>query len=121
MKPKTLLEQVDTLDQLSTTTVKALVQETFGTSSVMVNVASCESRYKQFNSDGTVHRGVQNNKDVGIMQINEYYHLETAKKLGYDIHTIKGNLLYGKYLYEHQGTTPWNWSKFMWSKGECKS
>lgn len=121
IKPLKLIDQTDTLNLYSTTTIKALVQETFGSTSIMVHVASCESRYKQFNKDGTVHRGVQNNKDVGAMQINEYYHLATSKKLGYDIHTIKGNLLYAKYLYDREGTTPWNWSKFMWSKGECKS
>lgn len=105
----------------STTTIKQEVQKTFGSSSIMVYVASCESRFRQLNKDGTVFRGVQNPKDVGVMQINEYYHLETSRKLGYNIHTLEGNLGYGKYLYDREGTTPWNWSKPMWSKGECKS
>lgn len=120
IEPVKLIDKLDTLDLQSTTTIKMLVQETFGSTSVMVKVASCESRYKQFNKDGSVHRGVQNKQDVGVMQINEYWHLKASKKLGYDIHTVKGNILYGKYLYDREGTKPWNWSKPMWSKGECK-
>ena len=89
------------------------LQESLGP---LYKVAKCESGLRQFNSDGSVLRGRQNSQDVGILQINERYHLEASRKMGYDIHTTKGNIDYGLYLYKHQGLTPWNWSKECWSK-----
>lgn len=82
----------------------------------MVAIARCESTYRQFDEDGNVLRGKQNSKDVGVMQINEYWHLVDSKKLGYDIYTLDGNLGYAKYLYAHQGLDPWKYSKDCWSK-----
>jgi hypothetical protein len=106
-------------EYLDRATIKQLVIDEFGADSVMVNVASCESRYRQFKPDGTLFRGIQNPKDVGVFQVNEYYHLEASKKMGIDIYTIEGNIRYARYLYSKNGTRDWNWSKPMWSKGEC--
>lgn len=74
-------------------------------------IGRCESGNRQFTSTGEVLRGRVNSKDIGKYQINEYYHLETAKKLGLDIYTEEGNTEYALYLYEHQGTAPWIHSK----------
>lgn len=79
-------------------------------------VGFCESGNRQFNEDGTVLRGVINSQDVGKYQINEYYHLEESKRLGYDIYTEEGNTDYAIYLYETQGLQPWVWSKPCWSE-----
>lgn len=68
----------------------------------------------QFNSDGTVHRGVQNPQDVGKYQINEGYHLEASRALGIDIYTLEGNTAYALRLYKANGTRDWNWSKWCW-------
>jgi hypothetical protein len=86
----------------------------------LYGILSCESggggKPKQFNSDGTVLRGRVNRSDVGAAQINEYYHLQASKRLGYDIYTLEGNIAYAKYLYDTQGTQPWSASKPCWGK-----
>ncbi len=99
-------------------TVGEQVQEYFKDSPIMIKVAWCESRNRQFEKDGvTPFAGRINASDVGVMQINKYYHLDTAKKMGLDLNTIEGNMAYGKYLYEKEGTTPWNSSSPCWAKG----
>lgn len=85
---------------------------------IMAEVVKCESRFRQFEADGSVIRGKVNNKDVGLGQINEYYHSERAKKLGLDLHTVEGNLAYAKLLYEEEGTRPWKSSAPCWNKSE---
>lgn len=77
-------------------------------------VAYCESRYRHVDQDGNLFRGIVNNKDVGVMQINEYYHLEKAKELGFDIYTLKGNMAYARHIYEEQGLQPWMSSSPCW-------
>ena len=100
----------------SSKTTKQIVQEYFADTPVLIDVASCESHFTQFDADGTVHRGVVNPQDVGVMQINEKYHLSESEKLGLDIHTLEGNMAYAKYLYEKQGTRPWEYSSKCWNK-----
>jgi len=94
---------------------KELLIATLGVNHPLVQIARCESNYVQF--VGTqVLRGRVNPKDVGLLQINEFYHLEESKKLGIDIYTTEGNIAYGKYLYDHQGTQPWSASKPCWGE-----
>jgi hypothetical protein len=76
----------------------------------------CESRFRQTDKDGSIFRGEMNNKDVGVMQINEFYHADTAKKLGFDIYTLSGNMAYARYIYEKQGIAPWSSSSPCWNK-----
>lgn len=82
----------------------------------MVDIARCESRYTHTEKDGSVHRGEINRFDVGVMQINEHYHLKTSQKLGYNIHSLEGNLAYARYLYEKEGARPWLASSKCWTK-----
>jgi len=82
----------------------------------LLAVARCESGLRQFNKDGTVLRGVVNPQDVGILQINERYHLEESRRLGIDIYTLEGNIEYGFILYSTQGLRPWFWSEPCWGK-----
>lgn len=96
--------------------VTRVMIERLGEGHPLIAVARCESGYRQFNEDGTLLRGKQNPKDVGVLQVNEYYHLAGSTKLGYDIHTLEGNIDYGEYLYNNQGLTPWAWSKHCWGK-----
>lgn len=86
---------------------------------VMVDIAKCESHFRQFNKDGDVYRGKENDHDVGVMQVNEDFHLSVSKKLGFDIYTLDGNMEYARYLYEKEGTAPWSSSKPCW--GSTKS
>lgn len=95
-------------------TIRDQVQSYFADIPVMVDISQCESHFRQFNSNGDVFRGKENNHDVGVMQVNEDYHLATSKKLGIDIYTLEGNMEYARYLYEREGTAPWNSSKPCW-------
>ncbi len=101
--------------------VKQKVKEYFADTPLLSEIASCESRFNQFGKDGSIYRGEINPADVGVMQINEYYHLQTSKKLGLDIHTLEGNMAYARYLYEREGSVPWNSSSYCWRKYESIS
>lgn len=92
------------------------VRQYFKDIPIMVQIARCESTFRQLDEDGSIHRGRVNNADVGVMQINEYYHLDTAMDKDLDIYTIEGNTAYARDLYERQGTRPWNSSKPCWGK-----
>lgn len=82
---------------------------------VLLEIARCESRLRQFDSKGNVLRGLIDHDDTGLFQINRRYHLADSRKMGLNIDTIEGNIAYGKYLYSKKGTQPWNASKGCWS------
>lgn len=100
-------------------TIEEYVRGYFSDIPVMIEVARCESRFRQHNSSGEVLRGEQNDQDRGVMQINEYYHDYDSEKLGYDILTIEGNTAYARHLYEKYGLSPWKSSSKCWSKSEA--
>jgi hypothetical protein len=83
---------------------------------LMAEISRCESHFRQYEKDGSVLRGRVNNMDVGLFQINEYYHLERSKKLGYDIYSVEGNMAYARRLFNEEGPTPWSSSSPCWSK-----
>ncbi len=95
---------------------KDIVIQYYKETPVLVEVAKCESSLTHFTASGEVLRGKVDNRDIGVMQINEFYHRKTAEKLGLDIETLEGNLAYGKYLYDKQGLQPWSASSKCWSK-----
>ncbi|MDB5224790.1 MAG: hypothetical protein JWO43_412 [Candidatus Adlerbacteria bacterium] len=97
-------------------TVKEYVSTYFADAPVMAAIAYCESRNRQYDTDGSIFRGIVNSKDVGVMQINEYYHSDTAAKLGLDLFTLQGNTAYARYLYEKEGVQPWSSSQPCWGK-----
>lgn len=82
---------------------------------VLLKIAACESGGEQFNPDGSVveHHNKNGTTDYGYLQINSV-HLKEAEKMSMDIMTFEGNKAFGKWLYEKQGTTPWNWSAWCW-------
>lgn len=84
--------------------------------SQLLEIARCESENNHFDKDGSVLRGKINNQDVGRFQINLEYHEKDAVKLGYDLFTEEGNTNYAVWLYEKEGSKPWNWSKHCWGK-----
>lgn len=98
------------------TTIERTVRNYFKDDPVLADIAWCESRFRHYDADGNLHRGEVNNRDVGVMQINERFHLNQALKFGYDIYTLKGNMAYAKYLYDKEGTVPWNSSSKCWKK-----
>ena len=122
--------EADSIKSVDSTTVKAKkldknadieskVRLYFADMPIMAEVVKCESQFRQFSTEGSgVFRGIVNNQDVGIAQINEYYHAKRAKKLGYDIYTVEGNMAYARLLYKEEGTDPWISSSPCWSKSE---
>lgn len=93
-----------------------IVDNYFSDIPIMSDIAYCESRYRQYDSNGGLLRGIVNNSDVGIMQINEYYHLEDSQRLGVDIHTVDGNMEFARHLYNTQGVQPWKSSSHCWNE-----
>lgn len=104
----------ETQNPLRKKNTSEVVREYFKDIPIMAEVSFCESTHRQFDENGNVLRGKVNSKDVGVMQINEYYHLDTAQRLGINIYTLEGNLEYGRYLYETQGVAPWVHSSGCW-------
>ncbi len=92
------------------------LKKNFADTPILVEVARCESEFRQFDSNGQVIRGRANKNDVGVMQINEKYHLETSKKMGIDIYTLEGNVAFAKYLYVKYGSDAWSASSPCWGK-----
>lgn len=87
----------------------------------LVPICSCESRQGKkgvpthYEADGvTVLRGRENPDDVGMCQINLHYHKETATKMDLDLFKREDNITYANWLYEKEGSTPWNWSRSCW-------
>ncbi len=101
-------------EEVKVKTTEEIIAEHFADAPILIKIASCESHGQQFNADGSVLRGWMNPLDVGLMQINEKYHLSTAEKLGLDIYTLEGNADYAKYLYATQGVKPWIHSSHCW-------
>lgn len=101
-------------------TVREYVQTYFADKPELVQIAECESHFRQYDKTGAVFRGVVNDQDVGVMQINERYHLDASEKLGLDIYTVQGNVAYARYLYDKEGNAPWVSSKPCWGPKVAK-
>lgn len=80
----------------------------------MIAIAQCESGAQQFTQDGAVLHGVENPADIGLFQINRAYWEATAKQLGYDIYTERGNIEMALWLHRHYGDQPWTASEKCW-------
>lgn len=109
-------------EALTTTDPKIMeryLRNEFANDPILVEIARCESNFRQFDKDGNLVRGKVDNADVGVMQINKRYHSDTASKLGLDLHSVEGNVAYAKYLYAKEGTKPWSASKKCWSIGNA--
>jgi hypothetical protein len=98
---------------------KEFVSSYFADIPIMIDISRCESHFHQYDADGSVYRGQINNLDVGIMQINEHYHADVAKKLGLDLYTMQGNVAYARYLYDKEGTAPWSSSESCWGPAQA--
>lgn len=96
--------------------VEEYLRKEYADTPILVEIARCESTFSQFDKNGRSLRGKVDSDDIGVMQINTRYHGERAEKLGFDIHTIEGNVAYAKFLYEKQGSKPWKASAKCWSK-----
>ena len=95
--------------------IESYVRKEFAHMPILIEVARCESTFRQYDSHGNIIRGIVNPADVGVMQINEKYHADEAVKRGYDIYTTEGNVAFAKYLYGKYGAQPWSSSAPCWS------
>jgi len=98
--------------------VEPVVRAYFASRPVMIDIADCESQFKQFNDDGSVLHGGDNDTMTGIFQI-AHLHREEALEHHFDIDTIAGNIAYATYLYDQEGTTPWLDSSDCWDKSSA--
>ena len=115
--PVAVVQSTTTEDWSDSKNVEAYVRTVYADTPILVDIARCESTFRQYDTDGTVIRGKVNPGDVGVMQINEKYHAPEAAKLGMDLYTVEGNTAYAKHLYDKFGTTPWDSSKPCWGEG----
>lgn len=86
--------------------IEAKVREQFADAPVMIDVAKCESGFRQFGPDGTPLYDPSHTY-IGVFQISEAIHTPRAQQLGHDLTTVDGNLSYARSLYNAQGTGPW--------------
>ena len=95
---------------------ESYIRHYFADLPIMVDIAYCESRFRQVDEKGQILRGTVNWYDVGVMQINLNYHGNDAKKSGLNLYTLEGNVGYARELYEKQGTDPWVHSSKCWKQ-----
>ena len=98
----------------SAQTTQAAVQEYFADIPVMIEIARCESKFRQFANSGNVLRGGAGDQMVGVFQFFDRYHEDQAYELGFDIETLDGNLAYARHVYTTEGTDPWNSAQDCW-------
>lgn len=103
--------KVEAAETVTTTTAPVSVEEQvrayFADIPVMIEIARCESSFRQFTDDGSVLRG-GGGEFVGIFQIYESVHTKAATALGFDLTSIEGNMAYAKHLYQESGSNPWS-------------
>lgn len=105
------------LSEIPTREELELVAKTyFKDDPILIEIAKCESKFRHLDKDGNILRGQKNKGDLGLMQINEYYHADKAKEMGIDLKSLEGNIAYAQYLYDKQGTKPWFSSSKCWEK-----
>ena len=100
----------------SAKTVEMSVREYFKDVPILAEIAKCESEFKHVGGNGEIIKGKVNRGDLGVMQINRYYHEKDASKLGLDLKTLRGNMAFARNLYDKYGTSPWQSSSGCWEK-----
>lgn len=93
-----------------------IVRSYFKDIPIMVQIARCESGFRHTLADGNVLRGIVDNDDTGVMQINRRYHERAAVAMSLDLNDIYHNMAYARHLYEREGTRPWNASAPCWNR-----
>lgn len=86
--------------------VEDVVRFYFADIPIMIDIARCETGFRQFKTDGSPLYDPTGTY-IGIFQISELIHTPKATSLGLDVRTIDGNLGYARYLYNSSGTGPW--------------
>lgn len=98
--------------------IEEYVREYFKDAPVMIDIARCESRFRQLDSAGRVLKNPTSSA-MGTFQIMASLHAKPAQdNLGLNIYSLEGNAAYARYLYERNGTRDWNASKHCWGKSQ---
>jgi hypothetical protein len=100
--------------------VEARVRQYFADAPIMIEIARCESGFREFGPSGQPLNGGSGGM-IGIFQINAAVHSAYAKSLGLDIDTVEGNIGYARLLYAEDGTSPWLASISCWGSGSSSS
>jgi hypothetical protein len=87
--------------------VEARVREYFVDLPVMIDIAKCETNFRQFQNDGQALHDASG-QYVGLFQIDEQAHFMAAWGLGLNLYTLDGNMAYARYLYGKSGARPWS-------------
>lgn len=106
--------QAQTPDLQTPQQIEKTVREYFADTPVLIEIARCESKFRQFTDAGNIFRGGYNNQMIGVFQFYESVHKRGAKKLGHDLATLDGNLAYAQHLFDQSGSTPWDSSHSCW-------
>lgn len=104
VKPEVIVEEVK--PETETEKIQRLITETFPDAPIMIEIARCESGFRNVPSK---------TGDFGVFQINQV-HLHRLAELGLDRTKIEDNIKYARMLYDEKGTQPWYMSKHCWSK-----
>ena len=96
-EPRVVLIEIETEVQRN----ERLVREAFPDAPIMVDIARCESEFRNVPSETGDH---------GVFQINQI-HNERLAQLGLDRTKVEDNLKFARLLYEESGTQPWYMSK----------
>jgi len=99
-------------------TTEATVRDYFADIPVMIEIARCESKFRQYADSGNVFRGGVGQQMVGVFQFFDRYHERAASALGFDIETLDGNLAYARHVYTLEGTAPWISAQDCWDTPE---
>jgi len=116
--PNTAVTESQSVPFNESPTIEEYVKAYYKDNPILAEVARCESTFRHFEKNGDILRGTVNQKDIGVMQINEHFHGATAEKLGLDLYSLDGNLAYAAYLYNKEGMRPWKASSKCWGNSE---
>ena len=101
-----VVQEVETVEKFYFDKVPVPLKDLIGDDR-LYEIAKCESGLRQYEENGDVLRGRVNPKDVGILQINEYYWLKKSKEMGIDIYSLQGNIQMAHYILKVQGYKAW--------------
>lgn len=92
--------------ETETERIERLIREAFEDAPIMIDVARCESGFRNVPSK---------TGDWGPFQVNQV-HTKRLQELGLDRTKIEDNIKYARMLYDESGTRHWYMSKHCWSK-----
>lgn len=80
-------------------------------------IIGCESQWNPENVHYNYRKtGELWSRDWSYWQLNDYYQEVAMRQKGWNIYDKWQNLQAGFYILKTQGTKPWTWSEWCWSK-----